>query len=286
MNNYFISFIISLLVFPLYFIFYTTQNIYLGVFLGTIIIHLFGVSHEILHQPKVNNIFQLFIIQIQNLFFFNSKIWLFSHKHHHAYIGTEKDFDQFVWNSNKKKIIINILVGQMIAQYFRENKIALSYDIITKMSIFLDFIKQIFVHIFIPVFLFKSPAYYFLVYMLPCGYIYSFTVMPVHYTLKLYERSEKLNINLTNEERQMVHTANFCTDNFIISYFTYGNNYQIEHHLSPSTKFQDLKDLQKKIKIKYKEKNIEYIEYNSWFGGIIDHLRLPYNYAITKKRNY
>jgi linoleoyl-CoA desaturase len=71
---------------------------------------------------------------------------------------------------------------------------------------------------------------------------------------------------------QLSTTANFATDNKIMSWLLGGLNFQIEHHLFPRISHIHYPNISKFVKETCKEYNIEYIEYSSLLKALYSHL--------------
>ncbi len=71
---------------------------------------------------------------------------------------------------------------------------------------------------------------------------------------------------------QLNTTANFATDNKVISWLLGGLNFQIEHHLFPRISHIHYPKISKFVKETCKEYNIEYIEYSSLLVALCSHL--------------
>lgn len=72
---------------------------------------------------------------------------------------------------------------------------------------------------------------------------------------------------------QMKTTANFATNNRIISWFVGGLNFQIEHHLFPKISHVHYPAISKIVKETCKDFNVNYIEFPSMSGAIASHYR-------------
>lgn len=78
------------------------------------------------------------------------------------------------------------------------------------------------------------------------------------------------------EEEWAVHqiqtTANFSTKSKIVSWFTGGLNYQVEHHLFPRISHIHYPQISKLVKETCKQFNINYIEYPSVYAAVRSHV--------------
>ena len=77
----------------------------------------------------------------------------------------------------------------------------------------------------------------------------------------------ELTKSYSREEWQIVSSANFALNNSIISFYTGGLNYQIEHHLFPYISPYFYPQISKIIK-KHLPIHVQYIEYQSFFVGL------------------
>ncbi|HLG04279.1 MAG TPA: fatty acid desaturase [Bacteroidia bacterium] len=78
------------------------------------------------------------------------------------------------------------------------------------------------------------------------------------------------------EESWTIHqlntTANFSTSSRIITWFTGGLNFQVEHHLFPRISHVHYPALQKMVKSLCRQYNVQYIEYPTMFRAIRSHV--------------
>jgi linoleoyl-CoA desaturase len=113
-------------------------------------------------------------------------------------------------------------------------------------------------------YLYKSPVH-FVCFVLGMNLGFSSIVLPNHYTNKTYKTNVESNDWAI---KQITESANFCTNNYFITYFFGGINYQIEHHLFPSFSPYTLGCIQPLIKKYCNENGITYNEFGSWFGAL------------------
>ncbi len=71
---------------------------------------------------------------------------------------------------------------------------------------------------------------------------------------------------------QLKTTANFATNNKLISWFVGGLNFQIEHHLFPKISHVHYPQISKIIKNACKEYGVEYVEYKRMSQAVISHI--------------
>jgi linoleoyl-CoA desaturase len=71
---------------------------------------------------------------------------------------------------------------------------------------------------------------------------------------------------------QVKTTANFATNNKLISWFVGGLNFQIEHHLFPKISHVHYPQISKIIKNACNEYGVEYLEYKKMSQAIISHI--------------
>lgn len=84
----------------------------------------------------------------------------------------------------------------------------------------------------------------------------------------------------TIEENWAVHqfktTANFAQKNRILSWYVGGLNYQIEHHLFPSTCHVHYRKIAKIVRSTAEEYNIPYHSYPTFMSALVSHGRMLY----------
>ena len=111
--------------------------------------------------------------------------------------------------------------------------------------------------------------------LIVCGFFISIIFQLAH----IVEDVDNPLIDEDNEikEEWCVHqirtTANFATKNKILSFFIGGLNFQIEHHLFPKVNHVHYAKLQPYIKDACIEKNVKYIENDTFFSAFASHLR-------------
>jgi linoleoyl-CoA desaturase len=71
---------------------------------------------------------------------------------------------------------------------------------------------------------------------------------------------------------QLQTTANFATSNPLVTWYTGGLNYQIEHHLFPNISHTHYPALSKIVKELCQEMEITYIEFPSFYKALLSHL--------------
>jgi linoleoyl-CoA desaturase len=74
---------------------------------------------------------------------------------------------------------------------------------------------------------------------------------------------------------QLRTTANFATDNKIITWFVGGLNFQVEHHLFPKISHAHYPDISKIIKNACREMNVPYLEHLKMADAIASHVAHP-----------
>jgi len=70
---------------------------------------------------------------------------------------------------------------------------------------------------------------------------------------------------------QLKTTANFATDNKLISWLVGGLNFQVEHHLFPKISHVHYPAISKIIKKTCDEFNVKYIEYKHMRDAVVSH---------------
>jgi linoleoyl-CoA desaturase len=71
---------------------------------------------------------------------------------------------------------------------------------------------------------------------------------------------------------QLKTTANFATNNKVISWFVGGLNFQIEHHLFPKISHVHYPAISKIIKKACQEYGVEYVEYKRMRQAVVSHI--------------
>jgi linoleoyl-CoA desaturase len=71
---------------------------------------------------------------------------------------------------------------------------------------------------------------------------------------------------------QLATTANFSTNSKIVSWFSGGLNFQIEHHLFPRISHVHYPAISKLVKEICKQYNVRYIEYPTFFSALKSHI--------------
>jgi linoleoyl-CoA desaturase len=80
---------------------------------------------------------------------------------------------------------------------------------------------------------------------------------------------------------QIKTTANFATNNKIVSWFTGGLNFQVEHHLFPNISHIHYPKISKIVKDVCKEYNVTYNEYNNVVEAINSHVSHLRNMGVA-----
>ncbi len=76
---------------------------------------------------------------------------------------------------------------------------------------------------------------------------------------------------------QIQTTANFATDNPIVTWFCGGLNFQIEHHLFPKISHVHYPNISKIVRSACAEYGIRYIEYPRMYSAVVSHFRFLKN---------
>ena len=125
----------------------------------------------------------------------------------------------------------------------------------------------------------------FLVYMLSTGVVLSLTFSLAHVLEDAHFPLHDMETGMVEDvwvEHQLKTTANFATKNKIVSWFTGGLNYQIEHHLFPQISHVHYPKLSLIVKQVCQEYNIPYIEYPKVSEAIASH----YSHLKYLGKNY
>jgi linoleoyl-CoA desaturase len=72
---------------------------------------------------------------------------------------------------------------------------------------------------------------------------------------------------------QLATTANFATQSKIVSFFTGGLNYQIEHHLFPKISHVHYPEVSKIVRDVCTKYNITYFENRTLAGAVVSHVK-------------
>jgi len=80
---------------------------------------------------------------------------------------------------------------------------------------------------------------------------------------------------------QISTTANFATQNKLISWFTGGLNFQVEHHLFPKISHVHYPEISKIVKQVCQEYNIKYHEYKRTTHAVLSHIRHLKNMGVA-----
>lgn len=76
-----------------------------------------------------------------------------------------------------------------------------------------------------------------------------------------------------NAIHQLATTANFATENKVISWLLGGLNFQVEHHLFPGISHVHYPKIHKIVKRVCRKYNVEYKEYKTFIGALISHIK-------------
>lgn len=114
----------------------------------------------------------------------------------------------------------------------------------------------------------------FLIYGLFTGFVLSIVFQLAH---TVSETSYPLpnSINKMEDEwaiHQLKTTANFSTKSRIVSWYTGGLNFQVEHHLFPKVSHIHYPKINKIVKATCKEFGVKYIEYKRVKDAVISHI--------------
>lgn len=191
------------------------------------------------------------------------------HKYQHIYFWALYSFLYLFW----------ILVSDYI-KYFKGKIGEFSYK---KMSAYNHFIfwgfkafhLLIFVALPILTMSFLTWLICFLVYSLVAGLVLSIVFQLAH-TVEHTHFPEPNKITGNMEDEWAIHqlktTANFATNNKLISWFLGGLNFQIEHHLFPKISHIHYPEISKIVKQMCNEYGVEYIEYKRMRNALASHI--------------
>lgn len=276
-----------------------TPGVFLAIFecllLGLVISAIgFNIMHDGAHGSFSNNKFVNKLAAFSlNLLGGNSFMWNMKHNViHHAYTnvdGVDDDIDIQPWmrmSSTQKKykfhkyqhlyfwllysLLYVLWIFVLDYQKYFKNKIGNMK--LKKMSlndhlVFWGFkILNLSLFVVIPIFTvgFLPWLTGFLIVTLFAGFILSIVFQLAHTVEHThFPMPDEVTGKLENEWaiHQLQTTANFATDNKVVSWLVGGLNFQIEHHLFPKISHIHYPQISKIIKQACKEYNVEYIEY-------------------------
>lgn len=108
-----------------------------------------------------------------------------------------------------------------------------------------------------------------------CGIVLSFVFQLAHVVEHTDFPMPVENTNKIDEDwtiHQLATTANFATENKIISWYVGGLNYQVEHHLFPRVNHIHYPAISKLVKEVCKQFNVRYIEYPTFSMAVRSHI--------------
>lgn len=108
------------------------------------------------------------------------------------------------------------------------------------------------------------------------GLILSFTFQLAHVVDKAEFPTEEEAAKDSILEHQLKTTANFSTRNPLVTWYTGGLNFQVEHHLFPTINHVHYPKIAKIVRKTAKEFQLPYNEYRSVFGALRGHFRHLY----------
>ncbi|HSI90032.1 MAG TPA: acyl-CoA desaturase [Adhaeribacter sp.] len=115
----------------------------------------------------------------------------------------------------------------------------------------------------------------FMVFTMSTGLIMSVVFQLAHTVGETHFPLPEVKTNKIEEAwaiHQLQTTANFATDNKLVSWFSGGLNFQIEHHLFPKISHVHYPEISKIIKKACQDYGIEYIEFPKLRSAIFSHI--------------
>ncbi len=145
---------------------------------------------------------------------------------------------------------------------------------------------HIFLFIVLPIFMLGvvKAVLFYLITAFICGWVISVVFQLAHVLEDTAfpvpaENSNKI------EENWMIHqlntTANFSTKSKIVSWFTGGLNFQVEHHLFPKISHIHYPQINKLVKKICKQHNVPYVEHPTVFSAIKSHVKYLKTVGVT-----
>jgi linoleoyl-CoA desaturase len=103
-------------------------------------------------------------------------------------------------------------------------------------------------------------------------------VFQLAHVVEITEFEDATEYDLTIEHEWAIHqiktTANFATNNRIVSWFLGGLNFQVEHHLFPKISHIHYPKIQPIVKSVCERFGVEYLDYPTMRASIASHLRM------------
>lgn len=265
----------------------------------------FNVMHDGAHgsfssKPWVNNIMAYTLNMVGG----NAYFWKAKHNVvHHSFTnieGVDEDIDIRPWmrtNESQPKYWFHrfqhiywvILYGttyflwifvQDFKKYFAGKVGSMKIkkmDMKEHLIFWLSKIGYITVFIVLPIFMvgLKETLIGYAIITFVCGFIISVVFQLAHIVNDTQFPVPVTGTNKIEEEwavHQVVTTANFATKSKIVSWFTGGLNYQVEHHLFPRISHIHYPQISRLVKETCQQFNIEYIEYPTFLSALRSHV--------------
>lgn len=95
-----------------------------------------------------------------------------------------------------------------------------------------------------------------------------------HTEFEKVKEGENVSIDISWAEHEVRSTADFAVNNKIVSWFTGGLNFQVEHHLFPRISHIHYPAINKIVKEKCREFNLPYHSFPTTQAAIVSHFRL------------
>jgi len=105
------------------------------------------------------------------------------------------------------------------------------------------------------------------------GFILSITFQLAHVVDKAEFPTEEEAAKTSILEHQLKTTANFATKSWLVTWFTGGLNFQVEHHLFPTINHVHYPKIAEIVRITAKEFSLPYNEYKTALGAVRGHFK-------------
>ena len=230
------------------------------------------IQHNVLHHTYTN------VEHVDDdidtplvLRFSPNKKWYKIHKYQHIYAWFFYSISTLYWVTVKNFV--------QVWTYWKRNQIK------TKTNYRLEYLKLIgwkvfyFGYILVVPMLLIPVAPWLIILMfislqMVCGVVLSTIFQPAHVnTAAEFIDQEEPEINHGRMAHQLLTTANFAPKNKLVSWFTGGLNFQIEHHLFPNICHVHYSKISEIVKQTAKEYNLPYYTQESFRKAIKDHVQ-------------
>jgi len=220
---------------------------------------------------------------VNNILFWNSKIWFFHHVFlHHSNTGLEKDPDIHIYIKQKYfqsfyslVIFYTIIPGQKILQAIYYSLVPFKKNFLSTDNIFYQTFPDISYYDIIDISMIGFQLYYvykagfrlFLLHAFVLNTLYFLNIYPNH---SLYESKIENKYNGNDwAKMQIMHSGNFLNNNWLWTRIFGGINFQIEHHLFPNMSNIHYLKVAPIVKEYCQENNIPYVHHDSLYSTFL-----------------